>query len=464
MSTVERIYNHSPLLVQNLMVSAYGLNWYILKYSGNFRRYYQELRDNEWLALEELEEIQLEKLQLVLHQAYHYIPYYHKMFVDHGLHPKDIEGLSDLKKLPLLEKDVLRKDSTQLVAKNIPGRRICHGRTSGTTGTPLTLYAEKEAWKKNYAFHEARSRNWAGVSIKDRRAMIGGRRVVPVRQIHPPFWRYNVVEGQIYLSAYHLSSENIKHYADAICEFWPAYIAGYTSAIFIMAQVIKEHGYKRPKLRAVIVSGERLYPDQREVIQEVFECKVYDQWGNGEKVGFASECEKGGMHLSPEYGIVEILRGNRDAEPGELGEMICTGLLDNAMPLIRYRVGDVGIPSDSKCSCGRELPLVESIEGKINDVLVTPEGRYVSLLSGSVFPHTANVEQGQIIQEDVDHIVVKIVPDINFSAADKESLMQDMRSLLGGAVQFDVEEVDEIPRTEAGKFRGVISKVPLTLN
>ena len=222
---------------------------------------------------------------------------------------------------------------------------------------------------------------------------------------------------------------------------------------------MKDNGITGIYPKAIITSSETLFDYQREIIEEVFNCHVYDQYGCAEQVVFISQCEKETYHIHPEFGIVEFLREDDSrANPGETARLICTGFTNMAMPLIRYDIGDSGIFSDEKCSCGRRFPVIEHLVGRTDDIIITRDGRQIGRLD-PVFKGLQTIKEAQIVQEDFDKIILRIVPGSKFQKHEAEVIALELKKRLGSRTHIEIDIVSEIPRTAAGKFRSVISKV-----
>jgi phenylacetate-CoA ligase len=256
------------------------------------------------------------------------------------------------------------------------------------------------------------------------------------------------------MSSYHLAPDLIPAYLDALVKHRIKYILGYPSAIYPLAQEALKLGRKDLVMDVVIANAEPLYEYQRHSISEAFGCPVRETYGMAEIVAAASECEHGSLHQWPDTGIIET----GPAEGDEPADLICTGLVNADMPLIRYRVGDSGKLSTAKCKCGRTLPLVEKIEGRSDDLLYTSDGRRIGRLD-PIFKGGLPVREAQIIQESLAELKVLYVPDANFHRDALNELTERIRERMGD-VEVDYKEVSEIPRTSRGKFRAVVCKLP----
>ncbi|MGB8658691.1 MAG: hypothetical protein WCE90_13055 [Candidatus Zixiibacteriota bacterium] len=460
----QKLYSISPALFQNLMVTLYGAKIHWERYGAKFRRKIEEFEKNQWLSYEELVNYQNEKLRNLMSHVYHNVPYYHNIMKRLKLGPEDVKTVKDLAQLPLLTKKEVKENFVDLQARNYPRWRLKMGHTSGTTGSPSQFLWDNNICVANNVV-DWRQKHWAGLAYPDKIALLVGRVIVPLKQNDPPFWRTNWLHRQLFLSSFHLQEQNLKHYVEKLEDFRPKALEAYPSTAFILASYLNKRKETFP-LSCVLTSSETLFPFQRERIEKAFECRVFDFYGMAERVVFAGECSAHrGHHLNMDYGIVEILKEDgQPALPGEMARLVATGLHNFGMPLIRYVTNDVTALKKEECPCGRKFPLMEDITTKAEDIITTKAGRYIS---PSVLTHPFkplhHIVESQIIQEDREHLLVKIVKGEDYGEKDTEILLSGLQERLGEEMQIGIEFVDSIPRTRAGKFRWVISKVPLGL-
>ena len=396
-----------------------------------------------------------ERLTLLLHRAAANVPYYRRHWSERRRRG-DKSAQDVLANWPVLEKETLRTRATEFVADGRSRSRMFHDHTSGTSGKALDLWLSRRTVQEWYAIFEARCRHWNGVTRRDRWAMIGGQLVVSVDQGKPPFWVWNASLHQLYLSAYHIAPRHAAAYVEALDRYGVRYIVGYPSAVHALAREVLSQNLHAPRLDFVLANAEPVLPHQRREIEAAFGGSVRETYGMAEIVANASECREGRMHLWPEVGEIEVLDGGSPLGFGEIGDLVCTGLLNLDMPLIRYRVGDRGALAspDSSCPCGRTLPLLSAIDGRMDDVLYTPDGRSVGRLD-PVFKSRLPIKEAQIIQDKLDIIRIRYVPDAGFSERDGQLLIDRVRERMGG-VRVVLEEVEAIARTTNGKFRAVV--------
>mgnify|MGYP001487426767 CR=1 FL=1 len=311
----------------------------------------------------------------------------------------------------------------------------------------------------NYAFFH-KFLEAIGVSEFERSATFAGRIVVPPHQKKAPYWRINKAMNTLLLSSYHLSQDSCLDYINAIENWAPLYIDSYPSAIFELAQLLREVGHQ-PKvdLKAIITSSESLFDYQRELIEEVFGCPVYDYYGCAEQSVLAFQTpESNSDYLVPsQYCLVEVVDENcSPVAPGESGRIICTNIFNSAAPVIRYNIGDNAIV-DEYYPGSRFAKRLKRIEGRADDVVVTPEGHKVGRLD-PVFKGLSGIKETQIIQESLNKLVLKIVT-VDGEPVNEKKLQNMLKDRIGSDMEVLITYVERIPRSGSGKFRSVISKI-----
>ncbi|NLO79434.1 MAG: phenylacetate--CoA ligase family protein [Xanthomonadaceae bacterium] len=452
------IYNASPVWLQDLLISAYGYKLYRLRYGGVFHQQLARLERIQAYSVAELAALQNEELQRLLTHAQRNVPWYRRRFAELGIQPQEID-LNSLQQLPILDKRELKAHSELFVAENLPARSLQTLNTSGTTGSPLVIKASRAALQTNYAFFERFLRQ-IGVGSRDRSITFAGRLLLPPRQKGAPYWRRNLTMNTLLCSSYHIAPDTASAYLRRIARYQPLYIDAYPSAIYQLAQHVLTSGEDwgiRPK--AIVTSSETLLEHQREAIEQAFQCRVYDQYGSAEMAACITQCERGSYHVNPDYGIVEIVKSDgTPARPGEAGDLICTGFVNEAMPMIRYRIGDMAVADDRTCSCGLAWPVIGSILGRLDDVIVTADGRRIGRLD-PLFKGLRGIEEAQIVQVALDRIRVNLVPGNDYSSRVGEALTAALKRRVGADMQVELVLLDRIPRTAAGKFRAVVSQL-----
>lgn len=460
---LRRLYDWSPVTVQNLLLGAFGSRLNRQRYGGRFSEFQSLLQESQWWQPAKMRAWQEGRLRSVLMHAYKHVPYYRESFRHRGYDPARFQGLEDLQKIPVLDRAMVKHRVEDLKSRLFRPAALTQGYTSGTTGSPITLYYDAAMIAMNYAVMDRQYR-WAGLRMEkngDRIAVLRGNIIVPLQQKQPPFWRHNRSLNQLILSSFHLSPQNLDAYLSALREFGPAVLDGYPSSLYVLAKLLLKHGGRLP-LRAAITSSETLYDFQREAIEAAFDCRVFDYYAAAERVIFSVECDRhAGHHLCEEYGITELLDDqDQPVATGAEGFMVGTTLHNLGMPLIRYRTTDRAAHRVANCNCGRPLPLMEDVTTKSEDVLRLSDGR---LISPSVLTHPFkpldSIEGSQLVQTDLDRLLIRIVPGAAFSEGDRQHLIRELKARLGEDMRIEFELIDELPRTSRGKFKWVVNDV-----
>lgn len=434
-----KAYYLLPPFLQSAVASAHGFRLQRIRYGSDTGALVAAAREREFWSPEQWELWRSNELRALLTRARERVPYYREYW-------KGRSGWEELGNWPLLEKTELRREPRRFLADDCDPARMYPERTSGSSGTPLTLWWSYPTVRRWYAMFEARWRNWYGVGRADNWAILGGQLVAPVERTKPPYWVWNAGMNQLYLSSYHMTPAAIPYYLDEIERRGVKYLFGYSSALATLAAGALEAGRKLGGLRVAITNAEPVHQYQRRLAGEAFGCPLRETYGMAEIVAAASECEHGSLHLWPEVGVLE----------SHGGELVATGLFNTDMPLIRYRLGDRGIlaPAGTVCACGRKLPVLAGLEGRVDQVLIGMDGQQVGRMD-PVFKADLPLVEAQIIQTARDRIVLRYVPAEGFGEQTRRTLTAEIRARLG-AVNVEFERLEQIPREANGKFRAVI--------
>jgi len=446
----EAIYFRSPIFLQNMLVSAYGHRLYRKRYSGpRYRELLEQVRRCRFWNPAEVETYQSERLHQMVKHCRSNIPYYQQQFAEHGLHENDITATKHITRLPILKKQTLREHSELF---NQPGAKpFMLQHTSGSTGTPLALMVNEDTYKLAMALlveHEEHN----GVPFGAKRATFAGRMVQPASKMTPPFARMNWAENQKLFSSYHLNSQTFPWYRAELEQFQPAELIGYPSAICDLAARYREAGVTpdfRPQ--AIITNSETLLAWQRVSIEEVFDCKVSDYYGTAEYVLFAGQGKDGIYRLNPLIGITELQGQTGDEKAGRL---IATSLTNTTMPLLRYDLGDTA-ERLSTCDSGASVHELETINGRVDDYIETPDGRKIGRID-HIFKGLNGISEAQVIQDALDHCTIKVIAQSALPEAEIDTLRHNFSARTGGALRITVETVTSIPRGPNGKFKSVL--------
>ena len=449
------LYHSLPASLRPVVATLRGLYLRSWRYGPETDKLARETLERDHWTPQQWHDWQQQRLDYVLRRASTLVPFYREQWNQ----PRS-NGTADsrqrLDEWPILEKQSVRANPGAFLADGCHPWRMFHDHTSGTTGTSLDIWQSRETVRTWYALYEARCRLWYGVSRHDHWGILGGQLVVPVNRRRPPFWMWNASLKQLYLSCYHLAPDLIPHYLRALHTHRVTYLLGYTSALYALARQILETKQAAPPLKVIITNAEPVFSYQRQAIAEAFQCPVRETYAMSETVASASECEAGRLHLWPEAGFLEILDGDKPVRNGEVGDLVCTGLINADMPLVRYRVGDrASLPSVAEsCPCGRTLPVLGLVEGRSDDLLYTSDGRRIGRMD-PVFKSNLPVREAQIVQHRLDLVRVRFVPATGFTDADGRSIISNVQARMG-AVNVILEPLPEIPRSANGKFRAVI--------
>lgn len=456
MSRLDVLYAWLPTPAQHGAVSLFGIYWYWFRFGPGYSRSLSQYAEREQFDNSGWQSWQQNALENLLRDAATRVPFYMREWSSDA---KAAAFGGSLEELPLLEKESIRAEPDSFLRQDIKPKRRLIFNTSGSTGTPISSIWTIQELRRSLALREVRSARWAGVSFRLPRATFSGRMVEPDPGSKGPYYRFNAIERQVYFSAFHLRPDTASSYVEALKKHRIEWMTGYSFSIYLLATFILDQNLEVPQLKAVITTSEKLTPEMREVMERAYRCRVYEEYSTVENAVFASECESGRLHVSPDAGIVEILRPDGKAcKPGEVGEVVATCLSRTYQPFIRYRLGDLACWDSEPCPCGRAMPVLRDVIGRIEDAVIGADGRQMVRFHG-IFVEQPNVREGQIIQETLSRIRVRVVPANGFSSADTQDITQRVRQRLGSQVEVIVESVESIPRTKAGKFRAVISLI-----
>ena len=430
------------------------LQW---KSGGQVLPLLRNLEKSQWYQPEHLQELQWTKLNLLLQHAYHHVPYYGAVFDASGIHPHDSRSLDDFKRLPTLTKEVVRDGGRGLMAANISGPLV-ERRTSGSTGIPLVVYVSprtRDAWMAA----SLRTQRWWGLDVGVRQLKLvnphGKYRGTLLKQ----YWLMNNAEYSVFELDEAALEQLYRQVVRSRCEV----LSGYPSALTYFAQHVAGRGPRSElRLKAILTTAEMLYPDHRELLRQVFGCPVINEYGSSECGYLAGECPSGNLHVAAENALIEFEKGAPSDGDDSGGELVVTDLNNFAMPLIRYRIGDLGAPGQ-ECPCGRSLPVIRLRVGRTEDLVTLPDGRKVD---GAVFGVAIEeltrqgvaVKQFRAIQHAPDYIEV-LIATADAAHQALRGLGNQIQKLLGTRMTVVIKPVDHIPVEPTGKLRRFISRI-----
>ena len=455
----DTFYPALPVFAQSVMVTAAGYARFRARFNSHFHKTLHELEETVNGPLGTLHEIQRTRLNKLIERARVHVPYYRDL-APPSTHRDPATAIREtLAEIPPLEKRAYRDQPTAFLARDIAPRRLFRGKTSGTTGTALPLWYTQETLAEEYAA-VWRLRRACGVkNPADANLTFNGQIIVPFSQTRPPFWRTNAYIRQTLFSVYHMTPTNLRSYIDAIHATPARYVQGYPSSIHLVARAMLEEGRPLPpgRIAAVFTSSESLLAFQRETIERAFGAPVRDRYGVSEFGVSMTQCEVGHHHVDMEFCIVEVAVAE-ETDEYVTGPLLITGIAHDATPLLRYRIGDVGTRAKRPCSCGRPGDVFLKVDGRVEDYVLTPDGRLIGRLD-HVFKEQLDVAEAQILQDTNESIDVLVIPRSSYTEASGRHLLKEIRSRLGHEIGIRVHLVDSIPREPNGKFRAVKSRV-----
>ncbi len=416
------------------------------------------LERSQWLPAADLQALQLKRLNALLADAGRHVPYYRELFASLGLQPGGFKSLSELSRLPFFTKAVIRAHTEGMKSEQAQG--LARFNTGGSSGEPLIFFIGKERVSHDVAA-KWRATRWWGVDIGDPEIVVWGSPIELGSQDRIRAWRDKLLRTEL-LPAFEMNEAKLDGFVAAIRRRRPRMLFGYPSALSHIARHAQARGVAMDDLgiKVAFVTSERLYDEQRALISQVFGCPVANGYG-GRDAGFiAHQCPAGGMHITAEDVIVELV--DREGQPvpvGQPGEIVVTHLATRDFPFIRYRTGDVAVMDDHACACGRGLPMLKEIQGRTTDFVVAADGTVMhGLALIYVLRDIPSLASFKVIQHSRSRIEVLLVPEAGFDRTGGPAfIVEGFRRRLGAEVEVDVRLVETIPAEKSGKFRYIIS-------
>ena len=428
---------------------------------------YNNIKYNPYLLKEENEKRQLEKLNQLLNHAYQNVLYYREVFEKYAVNGKiDLKSVEELKNFPFLTKKIIQDQKENLYSTDIMHRKISKNSTGGSTGEPIVFLQDEDYKASNFAnFYITQS--WRDVDPYDSvfklwgagRDTFEGKKSLKIHL--SDFYR-----NRMQFNCYKMTEDDILFFIQKLNQHKPKIVLAYVHAIYDVAIYAKEKNIKIQQQNAIHTAAGTLYDFMREEIENVFQCKVFNHYGSREAGSIASECsEHNGLHIMMEHTLVEIVKEDGSlCEEGEEGEVVITTLANYAMPLIRYKIGDIAsLKKYEECSCGCTYPKIENVSGRTlerirtmaNDI-ISPE-YFVCQIGGD--KDYTDIEKFQIVQKALNEIVVKIVKKTELSQKRKDDIIDKIQAVMGTECDVEFEFVEEIPKTATGKYLYVVSEL-----
>ena len=442
----------------------YGALPFYIRYGRQYRKMLQLLEDTEYWDREKLNQYQFEELKKIIEHAFLNVPYYKRMFNEKNLLPSDINSPDDFTKIPFLTKQIIKDNIKHLTANNMPDNRKAYLTTGGSTGIPMGFYFEKGVTNIKELAYFVNLWKRVGFKVGDKSAVIRGD---VIQVTGNKFWMYDYLMKNLCFSSYHMTDQNLPFYIERIKHFQPKFIQAYPSAISIFADYLIKNNMINPfpSVRAILCGSENIYDGQRKLIEKAFGCRVFSWYGHAEKSVLAGECEySSDLHLFPQYGYTELVdsSGNLITEEGKMGEIVCTGFNNYAMPFIRYKTMDLGYWSKGNCRCHRHYLRLKKVEGRLQELIVSQSGRLISMVAINMHSDVFdNVKQFQFYQDKKGVVVFNIVKESSYEEKDTKNIYNELKKKLGTDMKLEIKFVNDIPRTKSGKYRFLIQKIAI---
>lgn len=448
---MDKMLLNSPHWIKVVLINIYGYVLARRRFSGSFRKWYNEYKNNLKKPPEKIREEQLGLLKKNLIYAFENIPYYKRVFNEVGLDPYLIKSVEEIQKIPFLTKEIIRNEFDNLYNKRIKTTTYKKHQTSGSTGEKLKFLVPNELfYKKNTAFLYRFYAMW-GIKPKDKRVTLGGR----VFTITAPYWVFNRFENQLLMSAHHLSFQTVESYISRIEKFNPVFMQGHPSAMLLMAKYLLENNkIAKLNLKAIFTTGETLVNEDQSLIEKAFQCSVAQQYGSGENCFSAQHAPNNqGYLINYEHGFIELVGDE------ELKEVVVTSFQNEVMPFIRYKMNDY--VSEVKPNFSKEfnLPILfDKIVGRIDDVVKLKNGDSVLpvTIRMNLKPLLAFGTNYQLIQIDYDRFLLKLIDEQRVLKINQ--ICTILKKLFGDDIKIDIH-FGETLISKGGKVRNVISKI-----
>ena len=431
-----------------------------IKDKSNKLNHVKTLEKSQWLPADELKVIQWQKLKETIDYAYQHSPYYGKLFRAIGLTPKDIKTPDDYLRIPVTTKLDIRNNTDQFISAEYKKESLVVAKTGGSTGVSLNLYFDEACQEKRNAA-AIRSDRWAGWNLGHKRAALWGNPPTPTTFKQKV--RHHLLDRTIYLDTMALNNDSMGAFVDQWHVEKPKSLFGHAHSIYMFAKYVAVNNINDLRPQAIVATSMMLLDHERVLIESVFDCKVTNRYGCEEVGLIGCECEQhNGMHLNTDHLYIEFLDDDNQPVPaGQPGKIILTDFNNKGMPLLRYQVEDIGIPSDRVCSCGRGLPIMEGLQGRVADFLKGPNGSLVAGISlvERTLTDIKGLEQIQLVQPALNRIEINRVKGIDYDENTDPLLLKELNSVFGPDIECIINDVTEIAQENNGKYRFSICKV-----
>lgn len=457
---LKNLYTVLPIPIRAALGFLYNKVPPSIRYGKNYTDMYDRLLSEEFYSTARIHEIQAEALKFLVRYCFEKVPYYSRVFAEYEINVKQIQTIEDFKKnIPFTLKSDIQSNSEAFIPSSIDRNQLILANTGGSTGIPLQLYYQKHLTRsyEHAFFHNL----WKRVDFEY------GDPVVFLRGFSIPqsnhYWYFDRTKNRLVMSSYHLNTKTIPLYINRIKSFKPKFFHVYPAALTIIAKYMDNHSISLPfNSKAILAGSETIFPHQRKLLEKIFNCRLFSWYGQGEMVALGGECEHSReYHLYPQYGFAELEK----VSGADSFEIVGTSFVNPAMPLLRYKTGDIAEPSENRpCECGRNHYRIKSVLGRKQELIVTRDNSIVTL-TALVFGlhHEAfkNIRRLQIEQQIPGHITVRIDKMDSFTRKDEIEIAKNMSAAVSGDLEIDFEYSHELSLTPMGKHKLLIQKLDI---
>lgn len=456
-----KYYEKSPDFFRKIIARLYNLIPESKRLGENYTYFKKLINQTEYYSLDDMHKYQNEQFLKTIEYAKK-TEFYPKYYKENGIDINEIKSLDDIIKLPFITKDILKSNTNDMIVQKNKSKKL-YMTSGGSTGVPVGFYLEKNVSRpKELAFMEDQ---WSkiGYKVGDRCAVIRGGVISSISQ--GAISKTDYFRNWLILSSYHMTDENLPKYINLLNKFKPKFIQGYPSALFLLSKFMKKNKIKfKFNLKGVLAGSENLYDYQKEEFKEVFGCRTYSWYGHAERVLLGGYCEKEDLyHIFPQYGYAEVIDTNGNLIDSGKGEIVGTSFHNSVMPLIRYKSADlVSIANSQKCVCKRNYLILNKIEGRLQELILTSSDRKISMTALNMHSNIFdNIKQFQFEQWEKGKVVFNYIEANQISDKERKKIYNELMQKLGNDIELTLKKVDNIPLTKSGKHRFLIQNLKI---
>ena len=427
---------------------------YKVRYGKDFYSTYEKLKETEFLSKVEIDRLVLNNLEYIIKYAYEHVPYYKEKYSD--LNIEEFNSFEDIEKLPFLDKSIVRENTDKLISNEFDKKDLIVKATSGSTGMPLGLYMNKETTLKEWAFVV---HIWEQIGYNK-----SSKRII-MRELDDKTrgnCYFDPIKQELRIDVSSMTDENMEIYCKAIEKYKPEFVHGYPSATILLCQYINKRGFLNHQFKGVLPSSEGMSLDEVNFVKDTLKCPVLSFYGHTERLVMAGQCkESESYHVEPLYGYCELIDQNGDVihEKGITGEIVATGFCNTAMPLIRYKTGDLAQWGEECQKCGKHYKVLEKLEGRTTEYLVGMDNTKIPLTSFSYSFYQQHLKAFQFYQEEIGKVTVRCIFENNVTDEDKEYVLNSLTQDSKNKIEFKLESWKELSRKTSGKRELIIQKL-----